>query len=254
MKLYKVSSSHHYKLRHRSALPAEDTKPLAARDRRLLTVCFVACKYGERAPARADTDIIFAHNKGPPHPSCGHDATLRGEIWRAPPWSASPETPSALPTFRIAYRLTEVPLKFISHISSKYMFSTCINWEHNYLLGIKCGYVATVWTNLVEIIQSFKITAFSGQAFYYASCTRGPRDVNMGPLTKYGEQLHNGNLREYNLIKMKIPKRKLFLLIIFAYVAFSLYAAYNVFFSTKVISRVHRVVKKETGALSGNFT
>lgn len=44
---------------------------------------------------------------------------------------------------------------------------------------------------------------------------------------------------------MKIPKRKLFLLIIFAYVAFSLYAAYNVFFSTKVISRVHRVVKKE---------
>lgn len=52
---------------------------------------------------------------------------------------------------------------------------------------------------------------------------------------------------------MKIPKRKLFLLIIFAYVAFSLYAAYNVFFSTKVISRVHRVVKKESGALSGNF-
>lgn len=50
---------------------------------------------------------------------------------------------------------------------------------------------------------------------------------------------------------MKIPKRKLFLLIIFAYVAFSLYAAYNVFFSTKVISRVHRVVKKES---SGNFT
>ncbi|XP_077953933.1 ribitol-5-phosphate xylosyltransferase 1-like isoform X3 [Gasterosteus aculeatus] len=51
-------------------------------------------------------------------------------------------------------------------------------------------------------------------------------------------------------MKMKIPKRKLFLLIIFAYVAFSLYAAYNVFFSTKVISRVHTVVKKETGALS----
>lgn len=50
---------------------------------------------------------------------------------------------------------------------------------------------------------------------------------------------------------MKIPKRKLFLLIIFAYVAFSLYAAYNVFFSTKVISRVHRVVKKES---LGNYT
>lgn len=49
---------------------------------------------------------------------------------------------------------------------------------------------------------------------------------------------------------MKIPKRKLFLLIIFAYVAFSLYAAYNVFFSTKVLSRVHRVVRKEN---SGNF-
>lgn len=50
---------------------------------------------------------------------------------------------------------------------------------------------------------------------------------------------------------MKIPKRKLFLLIIFAYVAFSLYAAYNVFFSTKAISRVHRVVKKEG---LGNYT
>ncbi|XP_041853552.1 ribitol-5-phosphate xylosyltransferase 1 [Melanotaenia boesemani] len=52
---------------------------------------------------------------------------------------------------------------------------------------------------------------------------------------------------------MKMPKRKLFLLIIFAYVAFSLYAAYNVFFSNKVISRVHRVVKKETGAPSGGI-
>ena len=53
---------------------------------------------------------------------------------------------------------------------------------------------------------------------------------------------------------MKIPKRKLFLLIIFAYVAFSLYAAYNVFFSSKVISRVHRVVKKESAAHSGSLT
>lgn len=52
---------------------------------------------------------------------------------------------------------------------------------------------------------------------------------------------------------MKIPKRKLFLLIIFAYVAFSLYAAYNVFFSTKVISRVHRVVKKESAAHPGSY-
>ncbi|XP_015226613.1 PREDICTED: transmembrane protein 5 isoform X1 [Cyprinodon variegatus] len=51
---------------------------------------------------------------------------------------------------------------------------------------------------------------------------------------------------------MKIPKRKLFLLIIFAYVAFSLYAAYNVFFSNKVISRVHRVVvKKDSIAPAG---
>ncbi|XP_020781723.2 ribitol-5-phosphate xylosyltransferase 1 [Boleophthalmus pectinirostris] len=50
---------------------------------------------------------------------------------------------------------------------------------------------------------------------------------------------------------MKIPKRKLFLLIIFAYVAFSLYAAYNVFFSTKAISRVHRVVNKDNAPLDG---
>lgn len=51
---------------------------------------------------------------------------------------------------------------------------------------------------------------------------------------------------------MKIPKRKLFLFIIFAYVLFSLYAAYNVFFSNKVISRVHRVTKKESPA--GTFS
>ncbi|XP_061677964.1 ribitol-5-phosphate xylosyltransferase 1 [Syngnathoides biaculeatus] len=50
---------------------------------------------------------------------------------------------------------------------------------------------------------------------------------------------------------MKFPKRKFFLLIIFAYVGFSLYAAYNVFFSTKVISRVHRVEKKEAGPSGG---
>lgn len=56
-----------------------------------------------------------------------------------------------------------------------------------------------------------------------------------------------------NRWKMKIPKRKLFLLIIFAYVAFSLYAAYNVFFSNKTISRVHRVVKN-SGAPAGKPT
>ncbi|XP_077601164.1 ribitol-5-phosphate xylosyltransferase 1-like [Stigmatopora nigra] len=50
---------------------------------------------------------------------------------------------------------------------------------------------------------------------------------------------------------MKFPKRKLFLLIIIAYVAFSLYAAYNVFFSSKIISRVHRVEKKESGPSGG---
>ncbi|CAL8292464.1 unnamed protein product [Boreogadus saida] len=45
---------------------------------------------------------------------------------------------------------------------------------------------------------------------------------------------------------MKIPRRKLLLFIVFAYVGFSFYAAYNVFFGSKVISRVHRVVKKIT--------
>lgn len=89
-----------------------------------------------------------------------------------------------------------------------------------------------------------------------SAVSRGPCDVNKGPLAKYGDELHDGNLsfKKRKKRKMKIPKRKLFLLIIFAYVAFSLYAAYNVFFSTKVISRVHRVVKKETGRPSGNTT
>lgn len=103
---------------------------------------------------------------------------------------------------------------------------------------------------MIQNTRAFKRTAALGQAFVKSAGLSGPRDVNKGPLTKYGADLHNGNLREEKKkkIKMKIPKRKLFLLIIFAYVAFSLYAAYNVFFSTKVISRVHRVVKKETGA------
>ncbi|NP_001167357.1 ribitol-5-phosphate xylosyltransferase 1 [Salmo salar] len=50
---------------------------------------------------------------------------------------------------------------------------------------------------------------------------------------------------------MKKHHRKIFILIVFVYVVFSLYAAYNVFFNTKVITRVHRVVKKITVATSG---
>ena len=51
---------------------------------------------------------------------------------------------------------------------------------------------------------------------------------------------------------MKIPRRKLLLFIVFAYVGFSFYAAYNVFFGSKIISRVHRVVKKNTVGPPGN--
>ncbi|XP_029552657.1 ribitol-5-phosphate xylosyltransferase 1 isoform X1 [Salmo trutta] len=50
---------------------------------------------------------------------------------------------------------------------------------------------------------------------------------------------------------MKKHHRKIFILIVFVYVVFSLYAAYNVFFNTKVITRVHRVVKKITVSTSG---
>ncbi|KAM6945971.1 ribitol-5-phosphate xylosyltransferase 1 [Aplochiton taeniatus] len=50
---------------------------------------------------------------------------------------------------------------------------------------------------------------------------------------------------------MKIHKRNIFILAILMYVVFSIYAAYNVFFSPKVISRVHRVVKKVTGVPGG---
>ena len=51
---------------------------------------------------------------------------------------------------------------------------------------------------------------------------------------------------------MKVHRRSIFILVIFVYVAFSLYSAYNVFFSTRVISRVHRVVKK-AGATTSNI-
>lgn len=43
---------------------------------------------------------------------------------------------------------------------------------------------------------------------------------------------------------MRLIRRKIAIIVILAYVVFSLYAAYNVFFNKKVISRVHRVVKK----------
>ncbi|XP_035280395.1 ribitol-5-phosphate xylosyltransferase 1 [Anguilla anguilla] len=47
---------------------------------------------------------------------------------------------------------------------------------------------------------------------------------------------------------MKFGRRKICFCIVLVYVIFSLYAAYNVFFNTKAISRVHRVVKKITVA------
>ncbi|KAL0968492.1 hypothetical protein UPYG_G00267570 [Umbra pygmaea] len=50
---------------------------------------------------------------------------------------------------------------------------------------------------------------------------------------------------------MKIIHRRIFILIVFAYLVFSLYAAYHVFFNTNAINRVHRVVKKITAGTSG---
>ncbi|KAL2093798.1 hypothetical protein ACEWY4_011110 [Coilia grayii] len=43
---------------------------------------------------------------------------------------------------------------------------------------------------------------------------------------------------------MRVLRRKIVFFVVAAYVAFSLYAAYNVFFNKRVMSRVHRVVKK----------
>ncbi|XP_030646762.1 ribitol-5-phosphate xylosyltransferase 1 isoform X2 [Chanos chanos] len=43
---------------------------------------------------------------------------------------------------------------------------------------------------------------------------------------------------------MRILRKKIAIVLFLAYVVFSLYAAYNVFFGKKVISRTHRVVKK----------
>lgn len=45
---------------------------------------------------------------------------------------------------------------------------------------------------------------------------------------------------------MRFLRRKIAIIVVLAYVIFSLYAAYNVFFNKRVISRVHRVVKKGT--------
>lgn len=46
-----------------SPLPAAGTNSLAPGHSRLLTVCFVARRYGDRAPGRAAMDIIFAQIK-----------------------------------------------------------------------------------------------------------------------------------------------------------------------------------------------
>ncbi|ROL43399.1 UDP-D-xylose:ribitol-5-phosphate beta1,4-xylosyltransferase [Anabarilius grahami] len=45
---------------------------------------------------------------------------------------------------------------------------------------------------------------------------------------------------------MRFFRRKIAIIVVLAYAIFSLYAAYNVFFNKRVISRVHRVVKKGT--------
>ena len=46
-----------------SPLPAAGTSSFAPGHSKLLTVCFVARRYGDRAPGRAAMDIIFAQNK-----------------------------------------------------------------------------------------------------------------------------------------------------------------------------------------------
>lgn len=52
---------------------------------------------------------------------------------------------------------------------------------------------------------------------------------------------------------MRLFRRKIAIIVVLAYAIFSLYAAYNVFFSKRVISRVHRVVKKGSATLdNGN--
>ncbi|XP_016336494.1 transmembrane protein 5-like [Sinocyclocheilus anshuiensis] len=43
---------------------------------------------------------------------------------------------------------------------------------------------------------------------------------------------------------MRFLRRKIGIIVVLAYAVFSLYAAYNVFFNKRVVSRVHRVVKK----------
>ncbi|MBN3319005.1 RXLT1 xylosyltransferase, partial [Atractosteus spatula] len=45
---------------------------------------------------------------------------------------------------------------------------------------------------------------------------------------------------------MKLSRRKICSIILLSYLIFSLYAAYNAFFKTRLISRVHRVAKKIT--------
>lgn len=50
---------------------------------------------------------------------------------------------------------------------------------------------------------------------------------------------------------MRFFRRKIAIIAVLAYVIFSLYAAYNVFFNKRVISRVHRVVKKGSVIIGG---
>ncbi|XP_056622333.1 ribitol-5-phosphate xylosyltransferase 1 [Triplophysa dalaica] len=48
---------------------------------------------------------------------------------------------------------------------------------------------------------------------------------------------------------MRFFMRKIVIIVVLAYAIFSLYAAYNVFFNKRVVSRVHRVVKKGSATL-----
>lgn len=48
---------------------------------------------------------------------------------------------------------------------------------------------------------------------------------------------------------MRFFRRKIAIIVVLVYAVFSLYAAYIVFFNKRVISRVHRVVKKGSATL-----
>lgn len=79
--LFRRSHRHYYPHARCSSLPAAGSSSVTPGNFRRLTACFVACRYGDRAPERVAMDIMFAPQKETSTPQLG-DTTLRLQTLR----------------------------------------------------------------------------------------------------------------------------------------------------------------------------